>query len=609
MFNFYEGIVGARAVSDRGFISPISPTAFLYYRYRLEGTTVENNQLINKIEVIPKRKFDPVFAGYIYIAENLWRIQSVDLFLTKNAGIEFIDTLHIKQVHLPVDDKSDIWMPVNSRFDFRFGFLGFEGGGTYVSVQSDYVINPVTEKKFFSGEILKIKEDANKKDSAYWQQVRPIPLTQEEVKDYVHKDSIAIVRDSKSFKDSVDRITNKFSPVSFVLTGYDYRNRYHKINLHFSSVLQSLQYNTIEGVNLNFETEFVKEYEKKKKFFVSPNFRYGFSNRHFNSNIGIGYLYNHIKKSEIKIAGGSDVAQFNGDKPVSSFINTFYSLFEEKNYLKIFEKHFALLEYKTELVNGINLKLNSEYAQRFPLQNTSAVKWKNFSDREFTTNLPATIENPFVTFTKNNSFVSFAEIKIHIKQKYISRPETKYILESKFPVLILQYKKGIKKLVQSNVDFDECTLGLEHEIAFGMLGHLNYSGYYHQFINSKKVFISDYRQFMGNQTIFSGFTLNSFNMLDYYAYSTTQPSFEIHGEYHFNGLLFNKIPLLRSLHFDEIVSAHFLHVKGLPKYLELSAGVEKLGFLRFDVVTSFTADKKTATALRVGIIIVSVLFF
>ncbi|MBK7856181.1 MAG: carboxypeptidase-like regulatory domain-containing protein [Bacteroidetes bacterium] len=53
MFNFYENIVDAQAISARGFISPIASSALLYYRYELLGTTVENDLLVHKIKVTP----------------------------------------------------------------------------------------------------------------------------------------------------------------------------------------------------------------------------------------------------------------------------------------------------------------------------------------------------------------------------------------------------------------------------------------------------------------------------------------------------------------------------------------------------------------------------
>ena len=165
-FSFYENLLYIDGISDRPFISPINESAFLSYRYHLLGTTFEDGKMINKIEVLPKRNTDPCFHGIIYIQENTWRIHSLDLYLTKDAKIDFVDTLRMKQLNAPVSGDS-IWMPINLNYSFNFKFLGFKGDGYFNAIVSGYEINPTFPKKFFKNEILKVEDGANKKDSTY----------------------------------------------------------------------------------------------------------------------------------------------------------------------------------------------------------------------------------------------------------------------------------------------------------------------------------------------------------------------------------------------------------------------------------------------------------
>ena len=88
--NFYENMETWDGLSNRPFISPIADNALFYYNYKLVGTTVnENGETINKIQVTPRREYDPTFEGYIYIIEDSWRLYSVDLYMTKRANINF----------------------------------------------------------------------------------------------------------------------------------------------------------------------------------------------------------------------------------------------------------------------------------------------------------------------------------------------------------------------------------------------------------------------------------------------------------------------------------------------------------------------------------------
>jgi len=92
-FNFYNNRIDARELGSRGCISPIAESALFYYNYKLLGTFKADTLKIDKIQVIPKREHDPVFHGIIYIVENTWRIYGTDLALTRDANVDFIDTL------------------------------------------------------------------------------------------------------------------------------------------------------------------------------------------------------------------------------------------------------------------------------------------------------------------------------------------------------------------------------------------------------------------------------------------------------------------------------------------------------------------------------------
>ena len=175
LVSFYNSLIDLGNLSPRGIVSPISGTAMLYYDYKLEGTFIQYGQTVNKIRVIPKRKHDPVFTGDIYILEDSWRIHSLDLYISKDQQIEFIDTFRISETYIPVE--KDIWMMLNSEFNFEFSALGFRGKGLILGVFSNYNLHPDFPKYYFDNAVMKINKDANKKDTVYWDEVRPVPLT------------------------------------------------------------------------------------------------------------------------------------------------------------------------------------------------------------------------------------------------------------------------------------------------------------------------------------------------------------------------------------------------------------------------------------------------
>ncbi|HKP31842.1 MAG TPA: DUF5686 family protein, partial [Chitinophagaceae bacterium] len=103
--SFYENnLQFGSNLNPRGFISPIAENALNFYKYKYEGSFFEEGKEINRIKVIPKRKFEPLFSGYINIVENDWRIHSVQLQLPKESQMALVDTLRIEELYVPLQN-------------------------------------------------------------------------------------------------------------------------------------------------------------------------------------------------------------------------------------------------------------------------------------------------------------------------------------------------------------------------------------------------------------------------------------------------------------------------------------------------------------------------
>ncbi len=600
-FNFYENLVTIDGLSDRPFISPISENAFISYRYKLLGTTFEDGKMINKILVTPKRKTDPCFHGIIYIQENTWRIHSVDMYLTKDAKIDFVDTLRIKQLHASVKGDT-LWMPVSLNFGFNFKFLGFKGDGYYNAVVSDYEINPTFPKKFFKNEILKVEDEANKKDTVYWKESRPIPLTKEEKDDYHKKDSITNITGSKRYKDSVDRKVNKFKLQS-LLMGYRYQNTFKKTSFSTTGLLTSgVQYNTVEGINASMNLTYEKEYEDFRNYSITGSARYGFSNYLWGGKVGWNYLQKPEKFQRFSVSAQSMVQQFNGANPITPSMNSIYSLYLNDNFMKLYRKTAAQFYFRRELMNGVYFNTNIEYAIRDPLKNTSDLLIRDDHSKLFTSNDALHPNTDDSSFASNNAFVIDINFGFRFKQKYYTMPHRKIISGTKYPKLNVGYKKAIPGL-NTLADYDLAMASVEDDIRLGLAGTFMYrlkGGY---FLSNKNMTFMDYKHFNGNQTLLANPDyLNSFKLLPYYTYSTNKWYAEAHAEHHFNGFIINKIPLLKKTKIQEVVGGHILFNDKLDQYYEINFGVEKIfQVLRIDYVLGYGPYGQFKQGLVIGL--------
>ncbi|MGE0569435.1 MAG: DUF5686 family protein, partial [Bacteroidia bacterium] len=555
----------------------------------------------NKIEVIPKRKGDPAFTGILYIQENSWRITGVNLYLTKENKINFVDTIRVTQVFKPVSGDS-IWMPASSGMAFTFNIFGFNGSGYFNSVLSDYIINPELEPDFFKRNIVSIEKGANEKDSAYWAENRPVPLTEEEKKDYHKKDSIAKIVEDPKYIDSIDARNNRFK-LSDILNGYTYRKRNKKIEWKIPGIMDAgIQYNTVEGINASVDFNFTKSYEDFRRINFTGKLRYGFSNQLPGAEIQYQYLFDRNRFEAFGFKARSIVMQYNSKDPISPLINSIYTLFLNDNYMKTFRESAIGGFYRTELTPGINFRTELNFIERQPLVNTTDLLLRDDPEKLFTSNDPLHVNTEDSLFTTNDALIADVQFRIRFKQKYHTVAGTRYYAENKWPRLSVFYRKAIRVNTISS-DFDLLGLTIRDDIELKLFGQFMYvikGGYYARL---KKIYYMDYSHFNGNQTIISTSDyLNAFKLLPYYGVSTKNWYGEFHSEHHFNGFLINKIPLMRKLFLQEIVGFSALVNDKVDNYFEVNAGIKNIfRILRVDYVWSFRNGKPLNNGFMIGI--------
>lgn len=570
--NFYENYEPIfEGLSSRPFVSPIADNAFSYYEYKYLGSSEEDGLVINKIKVIPKRKAEPLYKGDIYIVENEWRIYSVNLLLDNESSINIVDSLSIKQQFMPLAD--GIWLPANTQLDFKVGILGFNVGGYFSAIYQDYELLAQPDPKLFR-EALRIEEDVNEKNEKYWSQNRPIPLTEEESKDYLFKDSIRRRNESKEYLDSVDRKANKFKPIGFLTGGYYHTNRYKKEYFQFGSPLTSLLYNTVEGLAINYGMRYSREIDTTLNRFLTfrGNVRYGFANERLNANIEARIP---IKKHDFTLAGGSDVVDLNSQGSLPTLFNTFTTLLLGENYQKLYEKRFALVDWRYTLPGNIQIKSRLQWERRHWLPNaTDFTLWDKNTDK-LTSNNPFTPEADIPVFDDHQAVKANLSLSYDFSNRYETYPSGKRYLPSKYPRLALSYTKGINNFLGSDVKYDLLSASIyKSNIPLGMSGKLAFTLEAGKFLNNSQLYYPDFKHFNGNEILLVDQQLTSFLNLDYYQHSTSTSFFQAHAEYNLSGMLTSKVPLLRKLKLDEIIGLHYLHTPELNHYGEVHLGLQ-----------------------------------
>ncbi|MFS8617663.1 MAG: DUF5686 family protein [Solitalea sp.] len=603
LFSFYENLL-LRELNNRGFVSPLADNALFYYRYRLEGTFEENGHTVHRIAVIPRRRHDPAFRGHLYLIEGSWRLHSLSLTITRDAQLDFVDSLNIEQRYKPVGSAAagsgQLWMPATRSLRFGIKLLKFHIAGYFLAVFDNYRIPVDFEEDFFTNELVRMEEGANQKDPDYWAGHRPVPLTAEERRGYQEKDSLASLKTSRAYLDSLDAENNRFKVGKLIFPGYVYANRYEKETHAVTPLLLGLQFNTVEGVVLDMSYRFQKELGDKRSWSLSPTLRYGFSNERFNPSLEVVYRYDPRHQAELGLRGGSTVRDFNAYSPIHPLVNSIFTLVGGKNLKKVYEQRFVELFAGREIVNGLQLKTEVSYARRRPLVNTNYYSFRKEADRDFHANDPQVAEGNAPAFAAHNALIWELQADVLFKQRYKSLPDERQRLGSPWPALQIVYRKGLP-LGGSDVDFDVLALRVhDKRMNLGLFGHSSFSLGGGTFLNGRSLYYMDARQFAGNADVYAGMSFDRFYLLDVYDAFSTDYFFEGHFEHNLEGFLFNKIPLIRQLKLREVVGINYLYSENHPHYWELFLGIRKIG-LKAGWAISRAPDGKMNHGLRIGL--------
>jgi hypothetical protein len=590
-FDFYENYLPF----DANVVSPIANNAFNYYKYQFEGSFfTENRQQINKIKIIPRRETEPVMSGYIYIVDDTYAIYAVDVSFTgKQIQNPAVNTLTLKQ-NFSYNNNSKIWAKNTQTLDFDAGMFGVNISGRFTYVFSNFQFPEKFAKKTFTAEVIKFEENANKKDDAFWDTIRPVPLTNEETTDYIKKDALQEKKKSKVYLDSIDAKKNKFG-ITDILNGYSYSNSFKKWSINYNGPLLNTSFNTVQGWNSSLGFSYFKRNEDKHTYYqFGSSFAYGFSDEKFRPTAYFSSKLSNKSKTYLSVFGGNSVNQFNREEPISKLVNTVSTLFFKNNFMKLYEKNYISTSFSREMFNGLNMSLGLEYSERKPLFNTTDYTFIKSEDVYTSNNplLPFDYTTPAIE--RHNLVKLNVGARIKFGQQYITRPDGKYnIGNDKYPTVSLNYEKGLAGS-ESQYDYDKISARITYDITMGNKGTIAINSKAGKFYNAEGISFVDYAHFNGNQThvLVGSSYINQFNLLQYYTASTNNSYFETHMEYNDKGFIMNKIPLLNKLQSKLNIGFKNLAIPDRSPYQEFSVGLSNLGFgkfriLRIDYVRSY----------------------
>ena len=516
-YNFNDNIL---PILEKSFISPISKSSLTYYNFKLVGSNYPegSNKKIYQIEVTPKNPLDLVFTGYIWIEDSTFALRSLTLSITNKANLNFVEKLKITQVLEPTS--SGAYMPVKTRILIDIAEISKKSAGMIAMFSNSYeriLVNSEKTRKFFDYPIT-LKEDATQKSDAYWDSARHEELSDDEKRVIAMIDTLTNVKVIKNYVEFINIIFN----------GY---KTFGKID--FGPYALVYGRNAIEGnrVRIGAKTNF----SFSKRFILSGYGAYGFGDRQFKYKAQAEQVLSRKHWTMLGLSYKKDVEQIGvtDDYYGSSNLFTAVSVFAASQLNRTQE---SKLWFNSEFTKGWNAKIvlmHKEY-QFAPVNKFNFAYFDTPSD---TLNKSSNFTNATATFS----------LRWAPKEYYLQN-DNERVRQSKPGGLALSvnYTRGIKGVLGSRFNYNRLTATIEKGLSFGYWGRTDFT------LSGTKIFealpyplLEVHR---GNQSFV--YSTSSYNLMNFFEFITDKSVF-FKMEHHFNGAIFNRIPLMKKLKWRE----------------------------------------------------------
>ena len=629
-------------------VSPLAPNAFSYYKFMYEGFFYEGDVTVNKIKVIPKRKSQQTYSGYIYIVDNLWNIHSIDV--TNDA---FFGEINIKQVYAPVKDRS--WLPISHRFAVKASIFGVKANFKYAGsvkykdielntnlpvpgmLMKQYAAEEAAKKveeqrekealeqeeksraqrkmeellakeELNNREMIKLsrlidkesrkqeqeedesleikntykithKKDTLQKDSLYWDKIRPIPLTGEELRGFEVKDSIKLAKLQTDTVSVEKKEKSLFSKISGgFLSGHTFYAVDSAMRITYDGLigLKQVDFNAVDG--WSYEQGFKLNYrvDSVHNFYMRPKIKYAFNREKVLWSNFASYSFAPMKRAYIGLGFGQESRDFNRKYGIDRTLNAISALFFKEHYMKLYQNNYFFVSHGIDLVHGLRLDVSASYNSYNELENST--NWSVLDQSEnYALNIP-----PNETLTADNlrdqKDVHFtADLEYTPRLRYRMYKGRKYNQSSRYPTFKLGYERGVKGILDSESNYELIKTSIHQNKSWGVFNEFKWQVGGGYFTQNEQIHFSRFQHFNTNEIPISFKSWdNTFNLLNDYSVSTNKWYAQGHVSYTTPYLFLKFLPWISNRLWLENLYASYLTTPDFKNYTEFGYGVSQI---------------------------------
>ncbi|MFT4032182.1 MAG: DUF5686 family protein [Siphonobacter sp.] len=522
-YNFYENWL---SILRKDFISPIADGWKTSYEYFLADTIQIDDSPCYEIEVTPKRKQDLAFVGKIWIDTTQFALRQVDLAISGDANINYVESLKIHQQLAFVSDSiQQGWLPQQTRVLIDVSELNKNSVGflaKFFVSNRNFVLNHPREPAFYNP-TLELTEGFREQNDGYWQQKRPDSLTHDEKLAYSLIDSVKNIPIVRSYTEVISILANGYKRV---YTG-----------IELGPFLSSGAINNIEGLRLR--AGFRTNAEFSKKWVMSGYLAYGTKDGIWKYGANAKYIISRKPWAEIGASTSYDLEQIGLTTEAVGNNSLFAAYARFGKYRRGFYQREHMAYLRGEIVKGVTPMIGIRRRTFDPLY-----KFAYLTNSE-TGSQSSTYQNTEL----------ITEIRMARNELFVYNDNDRISMgTAQSPIFTLRYSLGLQNTLGGDFNYHRFTLNMADNFRVGVLGRSYYNisaGYTPSTLPYPLLF-----PHLGNQSWF--YVGNAFNTMNFYEFMSDRYA-SIRYEHNFDGFFFNRIPMIKKLKWRTLLNVNALY--------------------------------------------------
>ena len=554
------------------FISPISSSdAISFYKFYIMDTTFVDKDKCFHLTFVPNNSQDFGFTGHLYVlADSSYTVKKCTMNLPKKSGVNFVDNMDIIQEfeQLPNGEwvlKTDDMIVEMTLMKIMQGFQIRR-----TTRYSDYAFDELPQQ-LFKRKGAEIKEaDAMMRGDDFWNQYRPVPLTQTE----------------SSMDMLVKRLEQMpgFKYVIFVLKAFienfvETGTKDNPSKVDIGPVNTMISNNYIDGLRLRMSAQTTANLNPH--LFLKGYYAYGVKDHRSKYMGEVEYSFNKKEYLPREFPKNSITFSYQYDvmSPTDKFLKT--------------DKDNVFVSFKTSTVDQMsyvrNIALKYENETQFGLKTTVEVK---HSTDEPTGGLAYITNDDQKTLVPEiQTMEASLAFRYAPGETFVNTKQRRIPVSFDAPVFTLSHTTGFKGVLGGEYNFNLTEVGLYKRFWFSSWGKID------MFVKggaqwNKVPFPLLIMPAANLSYILQRETFNLINNMEFLndRYASLDVSWDL------NGKIFNRIPLLKKLKWREAIGFKMLYGHLTDKNNPMKHPGDSELFLfptRDGRPTSFVMDPKT----------------